>query len=269
MDECDLTEIIRYYEKLRGSTHFRGQARRWESKRDTQEPASPSVLQPHNRRKDGRVFECKFCLFKTCIDCDRPEHDNETCEQYRDRVVNAPHHLQAQTTTAQSYNCCPKCDSFWEWDEEDKRCGHTRCEACKYRFCGDCLIPWVGEGSAYLLGKRGHGQTANGKWCRYRTKDAESRYSLKKRFKPDDETQARLDAKAVLKRERKEAKLKAMTLQDHDREGGAAELNQPVKKRGKTAKHKAESMGDNGDVAVNVAKLSEPVVKERKLLTAA
>lgn len=119
--------------------------------------------------------------------------------------MDLPQHIQNDEATAAKFHRCPSCAAFWDWDDRDtsgkvvssgkgkakgKKCGYTRCDACKYRFCGNCLVPWVGEGSAYLLGK-----TAHAKSCRYYRKLAESKYALHNRLEPDEETKAKLSEK--------------------------------------------------------------------------
>lgn len=66
------------------------------------------------------------------------------------------------------------------------------------------MIPWVGEGSAYLGGKEAHGED-----CLYRKRDRPSEHSLKRRFQEADDVQARIDVKDMsnkMKREAKKAK---------------------------------------------------------------
>lgn len=45
--------------------------------------------QRHIRATDGRVFDCGGCSRKWCIDCDKPEHEHQSCKEYRDRVEEA------------------------------------------------------------------------------------------------------------------------------------------------------------------------------------
>lgn len=207
-----LTVTGRYDEKTREARSYRCHARCWASKRNPTERNSPSVFQPHDRHIDGRVFTCQFCASQTCIDCDRPEHEHETCKAYRARVIDKPQHVQAEAATAEQFRRCPNCSSFWEWDpKKGKGCGHTVCDACKFRFCGICMIPWVGDGSAQLLGKMGHAEG-----CRYRGKLEESVYSLKKRFEPDGETKRRVEEKKWAKALKGVAKRKAAEMEEKE-----------------------------------------------------
>ena len=157
-------------------------------------------LQAHDRTTDDRVFTCQFCDFATCIDCDRPEHIGETCYEYRTRVIFAPQHVKAHAATWNKYKMCPACDSVFEL-EKGHGC-YLMC-ACGYRFCEKkcCLIPWVGEDSAYLLGKAGHHEG-----CKYRERDDPSIHTLKNRFEERDEVKDRLAKKKLQQKMKREAK---------------------------------------------------------------
>ena len=101
-----------------------------------------------------------------------------------------PKHVKDEAATRAKYHMCPECDSVIEIE---KGCGYTMCN-CGYRFCSrpECLIPWVGEDSAYLGGKAAHWEG-----CKYRTRDGDSVHTLQRRFQQDDETVAReLERKA-------------------------------------------------------------------------
>lgn len=145
--------IVRYDEKLRRSTKLKCQDRC---------KGADCVFQDHDREKDGRVFRCKDCSFQTCIDCDRPEHTDETCDQYQTRIYSNTSHSKAEAKTSEACRQCPDCTACFI---VTTGCGHVRCD-CGYRFCSDCLIPWVGEGSAYLGGRWAHKES-----CHYRGRE--------------------------------------------------------------------------------------------------
>jgi hypothetical protein len=63
------------------------------------------------------------------------------------------------------------------------------------------MIPWVGEGSAYLGGKAAHGEG-----CLYLTRDRSSKHSLKRRFDEPKDVQARIDQKDLDNKNKREAK---------------------------------------------------------------
>jgi hypothetical protein len=152
------------------------------------------TLQPFNRSQDGRVFTCRNCATQTCVDCDKPEHKNETCSTYRERLSAI--HGAAEQATHTAFKSCPSCDGLFETEG----CGFTKCE-CGYRFCSGCMIPWVGEGSAYLGGK-----AARGEGCVYLTRDRPSKHSLKRRFEEPVDVQARIDQKDLDNTTKREAK---------------------------------------------------------------
>lgn len=152
--------------------------------------------QDYDRDRDGRVFTCQHCHFQVCFDCDRPEHVDESCSEYRERQEAT--HGAAEARTFKVYKTCPDCKATIK--PLKSNC-HTQCESCGYRFCSGCMVHWVGEGSAYLLGKEAH----LGK-CKYRTRDAESTHSLGNRWKQTNAVQQRLSAKAEEKRVRRETR---------------------------------------------------------------
>ena len=75
------------------------------------------------------------------------------------------------------------------------------------------MISWVGEGSAYLGGKRAHFEG-----CKYRTKAEDSDHTLKRRFEEDEETKGRVEL-IVMARERNRDAKKARKAAKSD-EGG-------------------------------------------------
>jgi hypothetical protein len=92
----------------------------------------------HDRDLQGRVFTCMFCQFRTCVDCDRPKHDDESCEAYRARVVQDPKHMRDLATTMEVYEACPYYRTIFELEGG---CGYTQCTASGHRFCHRCMIP--------------------------------------------------------------------------------------------------------------------------------
>ncbi|KAK4977188.1 hypothetical protein LTR42_003236 [Elasticomyces elasticus] len=141
-------------------------------------------LQRHHRETDGRIFSCEYCNFATCVDCDRPEHCGESCTEYQHRTGI----LQELPMVIHKYKKdtikpCPGCKVYWMLG--DSGCGYVKCDACQHRFCSRCLVPWVGEGSAYLLGPKAHGiDPADYKPCAYgqRKNMKISKHALVKRY---------------------------------------------------------------------------------------
>lgn len=173
------------------------------------------LRQSFDREKDGRIFTCAHCAFSVCVACDRPEHANESCSEYR-RRLNAVHG-DAEAQTRKAYKVCPDCDATIE---PAKASCYTQCN-CGYQFCSACMTPWVGEGSAYLHGKEAH-------WpgCKYRTRDVESKHSLVNRWQQTEEVQDRLAAKAESNHTRNETRKRARM-----EEASGLETSMPAKKK--------------------------------------
>jgi hypothetical protein len=81
--------------------------------------------QDYNRELDGRVFTCTHCHFQACIDCDRPEHANESCAEYRKRQEAT--HGRAEALTHRAFKSCPGCDATIL--PRKANC-HTQCDSC-------------------------------------------------------------------------------------------------------------------------------------------
>jgi hypothetical protein len=177
--------------------------------------------QSYNRELDGRVFTCTHCRFQACIDCDRPEHAHESCAEYRKRQEAT--HGRAEALTHKAFKSCPGCDATIQ--PRKPNC-HTQCESCGYQFCSKCMIPWVGEGSALLVGKEAHSVG-----CKYRTRDAESKHSLPNRWVQTDEVQQRLDQKEDRKRARDEQKKRSRTEEDLEKAVDGMATRKPKKKK--------------------------------------
>ncbi|KAK4494556.1 hypothetical protein PRZ48_013912 [Zasmidium cellare] len=183
-----LDTMTRYHKKKAAVKEFKCQARC----QGTDTPA-----QPFDREKDGRIFTCKNCSFQTCVDCDRPEHPEKTCEEVQASIREDP--AEIATATAEKLLSCPKCHVTGKSDG----CGYTVCVGqgmsggCGHRFCGHCLIDWVGgEGSAYACG-----QTAHATDCKYYNQELDSSHNFSHRFPRSKEAQKLFDAKKEHKRE--------------------------------------------------------------------
>ena len=87
------------------------------------------------------------------------------------------------------------------------------------------MIAWVGEGSAYLGGKRAHFEG-----CRYRANAEDSTHTLKRRFEEDEETKGRVEL-IVMARERNREAKKARKAAESDEGDDDAGVEKP--ERGK------------------------------------
>lgn len=137
-------------------------------------------LQQHDREADGNLFACEDCGFETCVDCDRPRHNGETCSALQSRLgLLHPLPEVQDRVDRRPVGVCPSCNSYFIIVSG---CGYTTCTACKHRFCESCMLPWVGEGGGYLLGPTAHGYRRDGRECLYRTRECPSTHTIKNRF---------------------------------------------------------------------------------------
>lgn len=187
--------------------------------------------QSYDDQPDGRLFTCHHCSFRVCTACDRPEHTSETCSEYRERQEGIHGQAEALSLNAlKAFKTCPDCNA--RIDPLKSAC-HTQCTSCGFQFCSGCMVQWVGEGSAYLLGKEAH----TGK-CKYRTRDAESTHSLGNRWKQTDAVQERNDAKDEEKRVRRENKKRSRAEAVFGESTDGSGMGRPAKrsKKAKTRK---------------------------------
>lgn len=152
-----------------------------------------TASQSFDREKDGRVFTCNDCKFQTCVDCDRPEHPDKTCEEIQFRLRNDP--AEIATVTSTKWLMCPECGVT---GEPDGGCGYIQCVGtetlggCGHRFCSHCRINWVGDKSAYAGGQAAHAND-----CPYRNRGWDSTHNLTHRFQLSDEAEKKKKEKAA------------------------------------------------------------------------
>jgi hypothetical protein len=81
---------------------------------------------------DGKIFMCKDCGERSCVPCDRPYHDGETCAAYqlriKDRVKEEDKSLEEIKKATKP---CPHCGV-----RVQKRggCEHMKCHQCGQGF---------------------------------------------------------------------------------------------------------------------------------------
>lgn len=169
-------------------------------------------LQEHDRETDGNLFACEDCGFETCVDCDRPRHDDEPCSALQTRLgLLQPLPEVHERVDRRAVGVCPSCNSYFIIVSG---CGYTTCTACKHRFCESCMLPWVGEGGGYLLGPTAHGYRRDGRECLYRSRECPSTHTIKNRFVGQQEA---FDAR---KERRKHKRLeKAVKRKEEDDDG--------------------------------------------------
>jgi ariadne-1 len=82
------------------------------------------------------ICTCKDCGAKACVPCDRPWHENETCEEYqfrtKDRLDEEDKSLDAIRKLSKR---CPNCSKSIE---KNGGCRHMLCTQCRTEFCWLC-----------------------------------------------------------------------------------------------------------------------------------
>ena len=60
---------------------------------------------------EGAIFRCVSCGFKTCVDCDVPWHEGETCGDYKLRKFSHPREEEQSTQKLKKCSkICPGCE---------------------------------------------------------------------------------------------------------------------------------------------------------------
>jgi hypothetical protein len=105
----------------------------------------------------GDIFSCAACGYRSCSKCERPWHQDETCDQYTARL-NAVDGNEAASAAFISSNTkeCPSCKSRIQ---KDGGCDHMTCRKCRNQFCWLC--------SADYKDIHRQGNTAHATSCQY------------------------------------------------------------------------------------------------------
>ncbi|GAB7359663.1 hypothetical protein MBLNU230_g6842t1 [Neophaeotheca triangularis] len=83
------------------------------------------------------IFTCNTCGARACAKCDRPYHDNETCEVFQSRTSSNRTDEDSQDLIDETTKPCPKCRVRIELGEG---CDHIHCTRCEEHFCFYCGI---------------------------------------------------------------------------------------------------------------------------------
>lgn len=87
-----------------------------------------------------QILTCQVCQFKRCIACDRPWHQDETCEQYTQRLAAQPGEVDAsEAWVANNSRKCPGCQSPIQ---KNDGCDHMTCTRCRRQFCWLCMADY-------------------------------------------------------------------------------------------------------------------------------
>lgn len=103
------------------------------------------------------ILTCEACRFKCCTACNRAWHQDETCEQYTQRLAAQPGQVDASDAwVANNSRKCPGCQSPIQKTEG---CDHMTCTRCRRQFCWLCQADYVDI--------RRDGNAAHGPNCQY------------------------------------------------------------------------------------------------------
>ncbi len=86
--------------------------------------------------KTELVFKCPKCLKSYCFKCKSLPHENSSCEENKDKIVDSKFHDLAKNN---NYKQCEKCNY---WIEKSQGCNHMKCK-CGHEFCYVCGKPGV------------------------------------------------------------------------------------------------------------------------------
>lgn len=199
-------------------------------------------MQPYDREMDGRVFTCKYCNFRTCTDCDLPEHEDESCLEYQAKLASDVSRAKGEAASSAelaNLSRCPACATPYVLNKGG--CQYTWCGGCKHRFCSGCHAPWVGDGGHYLLGKDAHAArchnherlvpTTHGYLNRWQEDELVAAMLKSKKTKPEKRTE---EQKAVMVETRKVKK----EMREQKKRGASAALGPggPAERKAKRPK---------------------------------
>lgn len=136
--------------------------------------------QLHPNKEDEPIFRCQDCGHKHCVICEVPWHEDETCEDYKTRILLArgDENEQSDKIVQKISKPCPSCHSRIE---KFHGCDHMTCESdtsqrvvtvsftdslltgsrCRTEFCWICLANYR---DIFRDGNHGHEKSC--KWYR-------------------------------------------------------------------------------------------------------
>lgn len=76
------------------------------------------------------VFTCNKCGGKACVPCDRPWHENETCESYKERTNTKARIEEEDASLAAIQKETKKCPSCSKNILKNGGCKHMFCKSC-------------------------------------------------------------------------------------------------------------------------------------------
>jgi hypothetical protein len=115
---------------------------------------------------DDKVCTCKEGGARACVECDRPYHEDQTCEAYQQRMKDD----EDATLKVIAAECkqCPSCNKNIQ---KAGGCDHMVCSQCYTQFCWHCRVTYDvinnpnggghGDGCVYALPGRVDPHAAN------------------------------------------------------------------------------------------------------------
>ena len=91
------------------------------------------------QQDDQNVCVCNECGAKACVDCDRPFHEGETCEEYQKRMKNTHAEKDDAASLKTIQKECKQCPGCNKNIMRNGGCDAMRCTQCKTHFCFLCL----------------------------------------------------------------------------------------------------------------------------------
>jgi hypothetical protein len=86
---------------------------------------------------DGKIFTYDDCGERSCVPCDRPYHDGETCAAYQARVKDRMKEDKSLQEIRKATKPCPHCGVSIQ---KKGGCEHMQCQQCGETFS------WTGKG---------------------------------------------------------------------------------------------------------------------------
>ncbi|KAK7182255.1 IBR domain-containing protein [Paraphaeosphaeria sporulosa] len=85
-----------------------------------------------SKRGRGRTVTCPYCEEDMCLDCMRPSHGTNSCDEAKLAEENQSLELIKGISKP-----CPKCGANIQ---KNGGCNHMKCRHCKHDFCFSCLV---------------------------------------------------------------------------------------------------------------------------------
>lgn len=101
------------------------------------EPEVPA--QPEIKPVKPDICTCNDCSARACVPCDRPWHENETCEEFQARVQNQQHVEEEDASLAAIQKRTRKCPQCSKSIEKNGGCRHMWCKSDR---CTRAVCQW-------------------------------------------------------------------------------------------------------------------------------